>query len=254
MSIRLAPAPPAGGRTAPGPVHRSIVAVDLERSTARTNPERGELRRVLYALLDRALRETGIAPEHREEPVDRGDGALILIRPDDALPKTLLLGRLIPTLAALLAEHNAAAAAPELRMRVRAVVHAGEVHSDDWGFYGEDLDLAFRLLDAPPVKRALREAAAAPLVLVVSQEIFTAIVRHGYLRPHGYEPLVHVRVADRRDRGWVRVPVPVPPGSAPVAARRPALEAGRRASAAGPQPVPPTGPRPLPAAALERTE
>ena len=40
---------------------------------------------------------------------------LILIRPHDDVPKTALLGRLIPTLTALLAEHNATAAEPELR-------------------------------------------------------------------------------------------------------------------------------------------
>ena len=74
---------------------------------------------------------------------------LILIRPHDDVPKTLVLGRLIPVLTALLAEYNASATRPELRMRLRAVVHAGEVHEDDNGFYGDDLDAAFRLLEAP---------------------------------------------------------------------------------------------------------
>ena len=32
-------------------------------------------------------------------------------------------------------------------MRLRAVVHAGEIHDDGRGFYGEDLDVAFRLLE-----------------------------------------------------------------------------------------------------------
>ena len=58
---------------------------------------------------------------------------LILIQPHDDVPKTLSFGRLIPILTALLAEHNAAVAEPELRMRLRAVVHAGEVHDDTGG-------------------------------------------------------------------------------------------------------------------------
>src|ERR1700722_14299313 len=103
----------------PDPVHRSIVAVDLEGSTARTNPVKGELRRVMYALLNQALRATAIDGRHLEHPTDRGDGVLLLFRPHDDVPKTLLLGQLIPRLAALLVEHNATATQPGMRMRMR---------------------------------------------------------------------------------------------------------------------------------------
>ena len=201
---QLAVAPPVSD----GPVHRSIVAVDVEGSTKRTNPAKGKLRRVLYDLLDRALAAAGIGPRHLEELADRGDGVLILIRPYDDVPKTVLLGRLIPALTALLAEHNAAVAEPELRMRLRAVVHAGEVHDDGWGFYGDDIDVAFRLLEAPTVKRVLRDTPEAPLVLVVSEEIWAGIVRHGYIDGGPYQQRVQVQVGDRRRRGRVHVPVP----------------------------------------------
>src|SRR5438094_8563924 len=173
---QLAVVPPVSG----GPVHRSIVAVDVEGSTKRTNPAKGKLRRILYDLLEQALKAAGIGPRHLEELADRGDGVLILIRPYDDVPKTVLIGRLIPALTALLAEHNAAVAEPELRLRLRAVVHAGEVHDDAWGFYGDDIDVAFRLLEAPTVKRALRDAPEAPLVLVVSEAGWGVMVRDGY--------------------------------------------------------------------------
>jgi hypothetical protein len=208
MSTRLAAVRTLDARPLDGPVHRSIVAVDLEGSTQRTNPVKGELRRVLYEVVDRALRAAGIAAKHLEQLTDRGDGVLILIRPHDDVPKTVLLGRLIPMLTALLVEHNAAVTEPALQLRLRAVVHAGEVHDDGKGFYGDDLDVAFRLLDSPTVKRALREAAASPLVLVVSEEIFTAIVRHGYVDGGPYEQRVHVRVGERRRRGRIHIPVP----------------------------------------------
>jgi hypothetical protein len=202
---QLAAVPLAGN----GPVHRSIVAVDVEGSTKRTNPAKGKLRRILYNLLDRALEAAGIGPQHLEALADRGDGVLILIRPYDDVPKTVLIGRLIPALTALLAEHNATVAEPELRMRLRAVVHAGEVHDDDWGFYGDDIDVAFRLLEAPTVKRALRDAPEAPLVLVVSEEIWAGIVRHGYFDDGPYQQRVQVKVGQRRRRGRVHLPVPV---------------------------------------------
>lgn len=202
------------------PVHRLIFAVDIEGSTERTNPAKGELRRILYELLDRALEEAGIAARHLEPYADRGDSVLILIRPHDDVPKTLLLGRLIPLLTALLAEHNASVARPELQMRLRAVVHAGEVHEDDKGFYGDDLDAALRLLEAPRLKKALKEAVASPLILVVSEEIFHGIVEQGYLDDAPFRPLIRVRVGRRQRKGWVHVPVPLNPERA-AAGRRP---------------------------------
>ncbi|HEV2931524.1 MAG TPA: hypothetical protein VGY96_00170 [Streptosporangiaceae bacterium] len=191
-----------------GPVHRSIVAVDVEGSTRLTNPAKGKIRRVLYDLLEQALKAAGIGPRHLEELADRGDGVLILIRPYDDVPKTILFGRLIPALAGLLAEHNASVAEPELRLRLRAVVHAGEVHDDGRGFYGDDIDVAFRLLNSPAVKRALKEAPAAPLVLVTSEEMWDGIVRHGYVDDGPYQQRVQVRVGERRRRGRVHIPVP----------------------------------------------
>jgi class 3 adenylate cyclase len=216
MSVHLAAVRAAGAQPSACPVYRSIVAVDLEGSTKRTNTVKGELRRVMYALLDQALRAAGIGPGHLEDLVDRGDGVLILVRPHDDVPKTMLLGRLMPVLAALLAEHNAQVARPELELRLRAVVHAGEVHYDGRGFYGDDLDVAFRLLDAAAVKRALREATSSPLVLVVSEEISTAIVRHGYVSPGRCGPAVRVRVGERLRRGRVHIPVPADADRPPV--------------------------------------
>jgi hypothetical protein len=201
---------PSAGRSVVDPVSRAILVVDVEGSTQRTNPERGEFRRIMYALLDRALRATGVGHEHLEAPADRGDGVLLLIRPDDDVPKTLLLGRLIPKLAALLAEHNASVAEPALRLRLRAVLHAGEIHHDGLGFYGEDLDVAFRLLNSPSVKQALRDEPRSPLVLVVSEAIHYGIVQQGYVDVGPQVRTVNVRVAKRQRRGWVYVPGPAP--------------------------------------------
>jgi hypothetical protein len=225
MSILLTAVPSLDAQLPDGPVHRVIFAVDIEGSTERTNPVKGQLRRSLYELLDRALEATGIAARHLEPYTDRGDSVLVLIKPHDDVPKTLVLGQLIPTLTTLLAEHNASVALPELQMRLRAVVHAGEVHQDDQGFYGDDLDSAFRLLEAPRLKKALREATAAPLILMVSEEIFHGIVQQGYLDDARFRLLVRVRVGRRQRRGWVHVPVPLTPDR---------LAASRRARAQRP--------------------
>jgi len=210
MSARLTAVTYRGSQRPAGPVYRSIVAVDLEGSTTRTNPVKGELRRTMYDLLGRALQATAITDNHLEELTDRGDGVLILIRPLDDVPKTALLDRLVPMLAVLLAENNAEVRHPALRIRLRTVVHAGEVHADARGFYGEAIDIAIRLMDSPPVKKALKQAAS-PLVLVVSEEIYAGIVCHGYVNGESYRPLVRVRMANKQHRGWVHVPETLAP-------------------------------------------
>ena len=196
------------------PRHRSIVALDIERSTSRvrTNPIREELRHEVYSMLGTAMRTAGIADGHCDPLADRGDGVLALVHPVDDVPKTLLLNPLVPTLVSLLADRNASLAGADRHrreLRLRAVIHAGEVHWDGKGYFGEALDVAFRLLDAPRVKDRLRQSVM-PLVLVVSEDIYWSIVRHEYegIPGHTFEPLVRVTVAGRRRQGWVHVPAP----------------------------------------------
>jgi hypothetical protein len=206
MTTRLAAVAFLGGQRPAGPVYRSIMAVDLEGSTLRTDLVKGELRRVIYELLAHSLEAVAITGDRLERLIDRGDGVLVLIRPHDDVPKTVLLGRLIPLLSTRLTEYNARAAQPALRIRLRVVVHAGEVREDSQGFYGEAIDVAIRLLDSRSVKRALKQTAA-PLVLVVSDQIYSGVVCHGYLAAETYAPL-RVSVGRSRQRGWVNIPAP----------------------------------------------
>jgi hypothetical protein len=192
------------------PRYRAIVALDIERSTSRLNPIKGELRNKIYELFDAALHAAGIGKRYRDRFVDRGDGILALIHPVDQAPKALLLNRVVPLLSRLLTEYNASLtrhSQSQRQLRVRVVMHAGEVHYDANGCFGQDLDVAFRLLDAAQVKRALREAAD-PLVLVVSGDIYGSVVRHGYdgIDSQTFHPLVRVQVAGKRYPGWIHIP------------------------------------------------
>jgi hypothetical protein len=222
---------PLGDQRPAGPFYRSIIALDLEESTRRTNPVKGELRRVMYDLLERSLEAVAITGNRLEQLTDRGDGVLVLVRPHDEVPKTVLLDRMIPLLATQVAEYNAQAGDPALRMRLRAVMHAGEVHLDSRGWYGEAIDIAIRLLDAPRVKQALK-LATAPLVLVISNEIYAGIVCQGYVDASTYLP-VWARVGTRRHRGWVHAPAAGHPGRASWPAGAPGTSpfsiAGQRA-------------------------
>jgi class 3 adenylate cyclase len=145
--------PPAGpGRTpsaASLPRHRAIVAVDIEQSTSRLDPVKAELRHALYELFDQALCSAGIHKRHRDRFTDRGDGLLALIHPRRPGLQALLLNHAVPALSQLLSGYNASPSRvgrPHQQLRVRVVVHAGEIHYDGNGCFGEALDIAFRPL------------------------------------------------------------------------------------------------------------
>ncbi|GAB2972357.1 hypothetical protein [Saccharothrix stipae] len=189
-----------------GPAHhRAIVAVDIEGSSKRTNPAKARVRATMYDLVEQALDDAGITDDRRDPLIDCGDGVLALIHPVAEAPKALLLNRVIPTMRALLDDHGLMV--PDEPLRLRAVVHAGEVHHDRRGCFGEALDITFRLLNAPQFKARLNDSTA-PLVVVVSDDIYRAVVRHGYegIDPSGFTPNVRVRVAGEEHHGWVHVP------------------------------------------------
>jgi hypothetical protein len=192
------------------PRYRAIVALDIERSTSRPNLIKGELRSKTYELFEVALHMAGVDRRHRDRFIDRGDGLLALIHPTDRVPKSLLLNRVVPHLNQLLSEYNAALprhSQSQRELRIRVVMHAGEIHYDANGPFGEALDIAFRLLDAAPVKRTLRDLAG-PLILVISGDIHSSVVRHGYdgIDDQAFHQLVRVNVAGRRYPGWIHLP------------------------------------------------
>jgi hypothetical protein len=185
---------------------RVIVALDIEGSTSRPDPVKAELRIMIYELFDAALRLAGITAQRRDRFADRGDGLLALIDPSD---QALLLSLALPAFSRMLAGYNASLPDPDdrdRRLRVRAVVHCGSVHDDGNGCFGESLDTAFRLLDAPSVKEALKKAHRAVL-LIVSSDIgdLPSSCSSGIGSRTAARP-VTVRVAGNDHQGWIHLP------------------------------------------------
>src|SRR5690349_23696282 len=113
------------------PRHRAVVALHIERTTSRPDPVKAELRRTLYEIFDTALLEAGIRRHYRDRFIDRGDGILALIHPVDQVPKAVLLRTAIPVLSQSLTDYNESlprANRAQRQLRIRVVVHAGEVH------------------------------------------------------------------------------------------------------------------------------
>ena len=70
------------------PVHRSILAVDIEKSTSalRTNPIKEELRQEVYSMLEASMGVAGINAAHCDPFHDRGDGVWRSSIPWDDVP------------------------------------------------------------------------------------------------------------------------------------------------------------------------
>jgi len=172
---------------------RVIVALDIERSTSRPDPVKAEVRTMLYALFDAALRSAGVHTGRRDRFIDRGDGLLALI---DRADQALLLNRVVPMFSQLLTSYNVSLPDPgrwQRQLRVRAVMHTGEIHDDDNGCFGEALDIAFRLLGAPRQDRAPSRARPVPARPLRRRLRLGRAPRHRRNRPHGLPPSRHRR-------------------------------------------------------------
>ncbi|SDG06741.1 hypothetical protein SAMN05216553_105171 [Lentzea fradiae] len=181
------------------PCERIIVAVGMA-ATTRGNWMMAYFRDAMVTLVEQAFVDSEVVPEFRHPYVDRGGHLMVLIRPTDRIPKTLLLTRFVPRLRELLEEHNAVRPHP---LRLKVVIHPGDVTCDYLGWFGEDIDIATGLLTA-----LILEDRGEHLVLVVSDQIHRSVIRHGYdgIDERAFVPLPRVEVAGEECKGWVHVP------------------------------------------------
>ena len=82
-------------------------------------------------------------------------------------------------------------------IQLRAAAHIGPVEHDGHGFVGSDINLLFRMLEAPPLKRALA-GSGAELALIVSDDVYRSLVCRC---PSLISPEAFQRVKFRAPRG-----------------------------------------------------
>jgi hypothetical protein len=195
-----------------GPTYHSILVVDVENSSGRSDPEKTALRQTLYQLLMAAFARSGLMwDECRGE--DRGDGVYLLI--PGTIRKLMLITVLINTLDQLLREQRELDRIGGL-LRLRVALHAGEVTIDNHGSSGADSDIAFALVNAGLLRATLRAAKHGRLALILSDAFYLATVRHRY---PGLDPRTFTQVILPTKQGpvhaWIQVPgyetPPVPP-------------------------------------------
>jgi len=182
-------------------VHRAIVVVDVERfgDPARTNLNQLAVRDGLYRALMQAFGASGIKWGSCVNE-DRGDGALILVPPE--IPKAYLVTSLPDILATAVGRYNAGCSGPE-QMRLRVALHAGEVYRDVHGVAGSAVNHAFRLAEAPALRSAL-SASPGVLSIIVSDWLFSEVIRHDPAAEPGAYRKVQVDVKETTAVGWVR--------------------------------------------------
>lgn len=61
-------------------------------------------------------------------------------------------------------------------MQLRIAVHIGPVHHDGHGFVGHDVNLLYRLLDAPRLKRMISQSSAE-VAFITSKYMYENVVR-----------------------------------------------------------------------------
>lgn len=184
-------------------VHQIVLVVDVEGfgDPHRTTPNQLAVRRGLYTALRRAFSDAGVSWTacHHE---DRGDGVFFLA--PGAMHKARFVESLPTALVVALREHNHVHSAEE-QIRLRMALHAGEVAYDEHGVTARSINLAFRLLDAQPLKEALAKSPGV-LALIVSGWFFEEVVRHSpACGPATYRP-VKVSVKETSTVAWICLP------------------------------------------------
>src|SRR6266498_407639 len=124
---------------------------------------------------------------------------------NQAVGKPRILRQAIDALSLGLRRHNRLAVAVE-RLRIRVVVHAADLLIDSDGPLGDQVNLAFRLLDARELGTLL-ERADGPMLLCVSDILYRQVIfqRHEGLDPADFES-IWIESEGIRELGWVCAP------------------------------------------------
>lgn len=192
------------------PLHHTIIATDVERSSARTDALLVRMRRDLREILAGTLDRQGIDIT-RLTTIDDGDGFRVLL-PASVAPHAAL-DPFVGRLGIELRMHREAASADN-RLRLRVAVHSGLLFAEPGGTYtGTPLKDCARLLDAPAGRDLLRANPRADMVLLVSDIFYRDVVAgNTSLDPAAFQRIpVKVKETDRY--AWAYLPGTSPPAS-----------------------------------------
>jgi hypothetical protein len=182
----------------------AVFAVDI---AGFTRPDRDDdirlyLHEKPYEYLQIAFDSSGIPWQHCFNE-DRGDGALIVVPPGISVKG--LIHPLPERLRGLIRRHNHVSR-ESAAIQLRAAAHIGPVDYDGHGFVGTDVNFAFRMLEARPVKRMLA-TSGAELCLAVSDYVYRSLVCRypSLLHPDAFE-MIRFQAKNTKARAWTYLP------------------------------------------------
>ncbi|ATO13229.1 hypothetical protein CO540_04800 [Micromonospora sp. WMMA2032] len=194
----------------PYPTFHFILVVDIEGFGRRVVPVQQSLRRAMYEVVRTAFEDVHIDWDTVVR-LDRGDGILLLV-PTTA-NSVVLAGAFVRALDDALRE-KARIYTAEHQLRMRVALHQGNCQQDADGWVSEAINTASRLVDAPQLRAALAAATRSPMALIVSDEIYRSVVRHGFrqIEPASFGPVL-IEAKELLERAWIQLPGhPYPPG------------------------------------------
>ncbi|RKN22591.1 hypothetical protein D7147_08070 [Micromonospora musae] len=185
------------------PSRRLIMAVDMESYSRHDDAGQARVQTDFRHLMQRAAEQCGLQRTGWEiQPT--GDGELALFPPGTSEPR--VIADLVPAMDRILRDHNRDVA-PHAKVRLRVAIHQGLVTKTENGYAGSAVVAAARLVDADPLKDALKRFPQATVVMIVSSTIFREVVSQSYsgIRKERYGR-VDVRVKSFAEDAWIFVP------------------------------------------------
>ena len=206
--------------------HKTIMAVDIAgyNDPKRTTAHRLVVHEGFWKIMRTAFADAGI-PWDALFTENTGDGVMIHLPTEVA--KADLVAELPDRMLAGLRRYNEVHA-DEANVRLRVALHAGEVYQGSHGTVSDANSYAFRLLEAPEVKNALKESRAT-LALVVSDTFYQDVVRADPAADAPSYRRIPIENKETRTEAWLRLlgvvtnGFPVLASSAPAATDFPAL-------------------------------
>ena len=184
----------------------------IGRHAAFTRADRDDeiqlhLRTSLYGILPEALGGSGM-PWEQCQYEDRGDGMLVIFPPD--LAAQPIIDSFPERLRCLVRRYNRCSCEPA-RMQLRVAANIGPVYCDEHGFSGEDVIYLCRMLDAPPLRRALA-VSGAEFAFIISDYVHEKLVlrRHSLADRKSFRP-VRTQVKRTPVHAWIYLPDGPPP-------------------------------------------
>jgi hypothetical protein len=177
--------------------------MDVAGSARRDGRALERMRNDLFDLVENAAARGDIDLE--SPPFDdNGDGLRLVLTPD--VPPTRAIDVFAVGIEADLREHRRQVE-DEARIRLRVAFHIGLVTRHRGSWTGSSLVVPARLVNAKPLRAALRTDPEANLAAAVSNAMYQLVVRDRF----GHIPVtcyrkVRVRVKEYDDRAWLLVP------------------------------------------------